>query len=65
MHFNEYQNKSSKIPVRLVNSKLKTKDIDVILEILKDIKTRFDNSRVFDMDVPYMLQGKETPFTQR
>ena len=65
LHFNEYQNGSSKIPVRLINSKLKPKDIDVILEILKDIKTRFDNSRVFDMDVPYMLQGKETPFTQR
>lgn len=64
LHFNEYQNGSSKIPVRLINSKLKPKDIDVIVEILKDIKTRFDNSRVFNMDVPYVLNGVETPFTQ-
>lgn len=65
LHFNEYQNGSSKIPVRLVNSKLKPKDVDVIIEILKDVKTRFDNSGVFDLDRPYMLNEKETPFTQR
>lgn len=64
LHFNEYRNGSSKIPVRLVNSKLKSKDIDVVLNILKDIKTRFDNTRIFNMDVPYTVNGVETPFTQ-
>ena len=62
-NFEEYQDGSSVVPVRLLNKPLKDGDIDVILQILKDLKEQYDVTNILNLDKPYVGKNGNTPFT--
>jgi hypothetical protein len=53
-NFEEYQEGSSVVPVRLLNQSLKDGDIDVILQILKDLKEQYDVSNILNLGKDYV-----------
>lgn len=61
--FKEYQEGSATVPVRLLNAKLKDGDIDVILQILKDLKDTFDLTGTLNLYKEYQTQNGSSPFT--
>ena len=62
-NYEEYLEGSSVVPVRLLTPPLKDGDIDVILSILKDLKTQFDITGTLNLGKEYSNQNGATPFT--